>query len=118
MLTEGQSDVLRRLSIGDPVIVQRLFGARDDDPGMLGQRWASLVRLGGIVLLGPSQPTFEREVRGALDAGASVDEVLAVLFTMAPIAGGALLTSAAPKIAMALGYDVAAALEQLDDRAG
>ncbi len=117
MLTESQADVLRRLSIGDPVTVQGLLGARDDEPGMLGQRLACLVRLGGIVLLSPSQPAFEREVRGARDAGASIDEVLAVLFTMAPIAGGALLTSAAPKIAMALGYDVESALEGLDDGA-
>lgn len=114
MLTEGQAEVFRRLSVGDPSTVKGLMGARDDAPGMLGQHWACLVRLGGMILLGPSQPAFEREIRGALDAGASTEEVIAVLVAMAPIAGGALVTSAAPKIAMALGYDVDAAFEAFE----
>ncbi len=114
MLTEGQAEVLRRLSLGDPSTLSGLMVAHDNAPGMLGQRWASLIRLGGMVLLGPSQPAFEREIRGALDAGASTEEVIAVLVAIAPIAGGAHVTSAAPKIAMALGYDVDAALEALE----
>jgi 4-carboxymuconolactone decarboxylase len=111
MLTREQAEVFRRLSIGDPATLRQVMGARDDAPGMLGQRWACLVRLGGMILLGPSQPAFEHEVRGALDAGASPEEIIAVLVAMAPVAGGALVTSAAPKVAMALGYDVDAALE-------
>ena len=51
----------------------------------------------------------------ALAAGATEDEIADVLLAIAPVAGLGRVVSAAPDVATALGYDVAAALEEPDD---
>jgi hypothetical protein len=48
-------------------------------------------------------------------AGATQDEVADVLLAIAPMAGLGRVVSAAPNLAAALGYDVEATLEELDD---
>ena len=47
----------------------------------------------------------------ALAAGASIDEIVGTLIAVAPTVGLARVVSAAPELALALGYDVDAALE-------
>ena len=47
-------------------------------------------------------------------AGATADEIADVLLAIAPVAGLGRVGAAAPDVAIALGYDVAAALEELD----
>ena len=47
----------------------------------------------------------------ALAAGASEDEIADVLLAIAPITGLGRIVSAAPEVAIALGYDTQAALE-------
>ena len=51
----------------------------------------------------------------ALAAGATQDEVADVLLAIAPVAGLGRIVCAAPDMATALGYDIAAALEEPDD---
>jgi alkylhydroperoxidase/carboxymuconolactone decarboxylase family protein YurZ len=51
----------------------------------------------------------------ALAAGASEEEIADVLLAIAPVAGLGRVAAAAPEVATALGYDVAAALEEPDD---
>ena len=48
-------------------------------------------------------------------AGASEDEIADVLLAITPVAGLGRIVAAAPDVATALGYDVAAALEEVDD---
>jgi 4-carboxymuconolactone decarboxylase len=45
-------------------------------------------------------------------AGASEDEITGVLVAIAPVYGLSRVVCAAPEVATALGYDVAAALEE------
>lgn len=52
---------------------------------------------------------------GAQQAGVRDDEVLGTLIAIAPIVGIPRIVSAAPLIADALGYDIDAALEQLNE---
>ena len=47
--------------------------------------------------------------------GASADEIADVLLAIAPVAGLGRVVCAAPDLATALGYDIAAALEEPDD---
>ena len=51
----------------------------------------------------------------ALAAGATQDEIADVLLAIAPVTGLGRVVCAAPDVAAALGYDVAAALEDPDD---
>ena len=55
--------------------------------------------------------SYQSVVETALAAGATVDEVVGTLIAVAPTIGLARVVSAAPELALALGYDVDAALE-------
>jgi len=46
--------------------------------------------------------------------GASEEEIAGVLLAIAPVAGLGRVVAAAPELATALGYDIAAALEEPD----
>ena len=52
----------------------------------------------------------------ALAAGATVDEIVGVLIAVAPNVGLARIVSAASEVALAIGYDIDAALESDDER--
>lgn len=113
MLSPQQASLLRLLSIGDEASIRSALTGVDDAVIAIDRRTASLVRLAALVVRDPALPAYQRAVQEALDAGTSVDEILSVLLALAQPAGSAALISAAPKLAMALGYDVDAALEGL-----
>ena len=58
--------------------------------------------------------SFQHAVALALAAGATRDEIVATLEAVTPVTGTSRVVAAAPKIALALGYDVEEALEELD----
>jgi 4-carboxymuconolactone decarboxylase len=95
--------------------------ARDDGSGVsampcaLDTRSMALVRLAVIVAMDAPAPSFRSVVSTALQAGATVDEVVGVLIGVAPAVGVARVSSAAPKLARAIGIDVDIALEELDE---
>ena len=111
MLTDTQAERFRTLSIGDSAALDLLSATTGQPGGRLSARLESLVRLAAVIVLDPSLPAYQQEVQRALDAGADVNDVIAVLAAIAPIAGSAVVITAAPKLAMALGYDVDAAFE-------
>jgi len=59
-------------------------------------------------------PSVQHVVARALAAGATRDEVVASLEAVTPVTGAARVVQCAPKVALALGYDVDAALERRD----
>ena len=65
--------------------------------------------------LGSPAVCLEWSAGRALAAGASEDEIADVLLAIAPIAGLGRVVAAAPEVPIALGYDIAAALEEPDD---
>jgi 4-carboxymuconolactone decarboxylase len=80
----------------------------------LDDRTSSLVRLAALIAIRADEPAYQREVRDATNSGATPEQITAVMITIARITGSALMMSAAPKLAMALGYDVEAGLEHVD----
>jgi 4-carboxymuconolactone decarboxylase len=109
-------EMFRRLSIGDP----RLVGAIGD-PGLEGhdvrrldERTETLLRLGALVALDAPQSSYEIAVGAALRAGTEPEDLLAVLVAIAGAVGSVRVVAAAPRIALAAGYDVDAALERHD----
>ena len=59
-------------------------------------------------------PRSSTRWRYALVAGATRDEIVATLEAVTPVTGAARVVLCVPKLALALGYDVEEALEQLD----
>jgi len=110
VLSSAQQTLLRQLSIGDEALLARTSAP---STSALNERTASLVRLAALILKDSSLACYQRSVNAALDSGVSVDEMLALLPLLAQLAGSTVVVSAAPKLAMALGYDVEHSLEEI-----
>jgi 4-carboxymuconolactone decarboxylase len=108
---------LRRLAMIDESFVQDEagLGLGLAETSALDPKTAALLRVGVSVAIGSSAVCLEWSAGRALAAGASEDEIADVLLTIAPVAGLGRVVAAAPDVATALGYDVAAALEEPDD---
>jgi len=112
-------EILRRLAIIDEAFVEDQAGLGLGMPAfrLLDPKTAALVRVGALVAIGSPAVCLEWSTTRALAAGATEDEVTDVLLAIAPVAGLGRVTSAVPGVAAALGYDVEAALMELDDPA-
>jgi 4-carboxymuconolactone decarboxylase len=109
-------DGFRRLTIGDPGLVASVAGpeGRPFDTRCLDARTEALLQIGALIALDAPPSSYRPVVEAAQRAGARLEELLAVLVAVAGAVGSARIVSAAPKIALAAGYDVEAALEAID----
>ena len=64
----------------------------------------------------PISPAYQCEVRDAISSGVSPEQITGVLMVIARVAGSALVMSAAPKLALAMGYDVDGGLEDAETK--
>ena len=108
-------ETLRRLAIFDEELVAAGFGLELARTSALDFKTAALLQLGVSVAIGSSAVCLEWSAARALAAGATKDEIADVLLAIAPVAGMGRVVSAAPQVAAALGYDIEAALGELDD---
>ena len=64
--------------------------------------------------VGAAPGSYHWAVEAALDAGATTEELVGTLVAVAPISGLARVISATPEVALAIGYDLDAAFEELN----
>jgi alkylhydroperoxidase/carboxymuconolactone decarboxylase family protein YurZ len=107
-------ETLRRLALIDEGFVEAGIGLGLGYTSALDPKTAALLRLGASAAIGSPGVCLDWTVGRALAAGATEDEIADVLVAIAPVAGLARILSAAPDVAVALGYDIAAALEESD----
>ena len=94
---------LRRLAINDARIADDHgdgLGSGELDPKTL-----ALVRLAALVAVGGAVPSYGAQADAAVSAGATAAEIVDVLVGVLPIVGLPRVVAAAPKLALALGYD-------------
>ena len=72
------------------------------------------MRVAATIALDAAPSSFQHAVAVALAAGATSNEIVATLEAVTPVTGTARVVSCAPKLALALGYDVEEALDELD----
>lgn len=106
-------DLLRRLSAADQDAAGTVLALRSesaDSPtageATLPPRIRMLVRLASLVAVDAPTATLRWAVELAACAGADDDEIVGVLVTVGADIGVARVVSAAPRLAMAIGYDV------------
>ncbi len=80
----------------------------------LDPKTAALLQVAVSVAIGSPAVCLEWSTGRALAAGASEDEIADVLLAIALVAGLGRVVAAAPDVAIALGYDIEAALEEPD----
>jgi alkylhydroperoxidase/carboxymuconolactone decarboxylase family protein YurZ len=110
-------ETLRRLSIRDDAFVHSLIAhdACNVAASGLDRKTHSLVRLGALVAMDAALPSYMQAIDTARSCGTSNDEIVGTLIAVMPAIGVARVVSAAPTLGLALGYDVAAALEAYDE---
>jgi 4-carboxymuconolactone decarboxylase len=69
----------------------------------------ALARLAALIAIGGAAPSFGEQADTAVSTGASADEIVDVLEGVRGIVGQPRVVAAAPKLALALGYDLDAA---------
>jgi alkylhydroperoxidase/carboxymuconolactone decarboxylase family protein YurZ len=103
---------LRRLAVHDDALVRDLLGEEDAGKGsILDARTEALVRIAATVAADGALASFQYVVADALAAGATNDEIVATLESLTPVTGSLRVVQCAPKLALALDYDVEEALE-------
>jgi 4-carboxymuconolactone decarboxylase len=111
----GLEGTLARIALRDDRFISSL--PRSGGQGIeLDQRTGALARLAALIGLDGHAASFIASVQEAQAAGASEAEIVATLIAVLPSAGVVRASSAAPKIALALGYEPDPALLEDDDR--
>ena len=107
-------ETLRRLAMIDEGFVTSEAGLGLDPAttSALDAKTAALLQVGACVAIGSPPICLDWSTGRALAAGASEDEIADVLLAIAPVAGLGRIVCAAPEVAIALGYDIEAALEE------
>jgi alkylhydroperoxidase/carboxymuconolactone decarboxylase family protein YurZ len=106
---------LRRLAVHDEALLEAI--ATDGSAfasGVIDEKTTALVRIAATIAVDAAPHSFQHAVALALAAGATSDEIVASLEAVTPVTGAARVVQCAPKVALALGYDVDAALERHD----
>jgi 4-carboxymuconolactone decarboxylase len=109
-------ETLRRLAIAGPTPLPSITELDNGDHSVcrLDERTEALVRVGVLVALDAPETSYHAAVEAATLAGATLDDLVATLLTVAGSVGSARVMSAAPRLALAAGYDIDSALESSD----
>ena len=105
-------EVLRLLALNDEHFAEECVTGVADESLRLHPKTLALVRVGVLVAVGGVVPSYGAEVDAAFSAGATADEIVEVLVSVVPVVGLPSVVAAAPRLAMALGYDIDDALER------
>jgi 4-carboxymuconolactone decarboxylase len=110
---ESSEGIFRRLAIGDRTAIAAITGDHGEREveARLDGRTEALIRVAVLVPLDAPQSSYQTAVGAALRAGASIEDLLATLVATVEAVGVPRVVSAAPRIALAAGYDVDADLE-------
>lgn len=100
--------LLRLLALNDERSIERVLTQSESAEGELAlkPKVDLLVRLGALLALGAATSSLRSTVQHALDAGATDAEIVGVLIAVAPAVGMARVVASAPKLAVAIGYDL------------
>jgi 4-carboxymuconolactone decarboxylase len=111
--TEAEQ-LLRGLAAGDEALLRSVLGISPPDsrsPLMTPRRsltaeTRALVHLAALLAAGACTTSLRWAVELASRAGADDEEIVEVLVTTAAIVGSARVVAAAPRLALAIGYDI------------
>ena len=109
--TDEQRDRLQHISDNDESAIAELVAIRVTeavDASDLDAKTFSMVNLAALIATGGDEASYLLHVGAAIDAGASVDEITAVLTAVGPNVGVFKMVMAADPLATALGISLAA----------
>ncbi len=100
--------LLRHLALNDEEWIRKVLviGTVRELPLALDHKVEVLVRLGALLALGAATSSLRATVERAIQTGASESEIVDVLVAVGPAVGLARVVAAAPRLALALGYEI------------
>jgi 4-carboxymuconolactone decarboxylase len=112
--TTPAEQLLRGLAAGDERLLRsvlavppaKMWAHRASLSQPLPPATCALVHLAGLLAAGGSTTSLRWAVELAFDAGTGDEEIVEVLTTVAPTVGAARVVAAAPRLALAIGYDI------------
>lgn len=115
-MADELEELLRQLTVNDEGSLRSILapdpGSPDagapDPRSALNARMRVLVRLAALLAVDASTTSLRWAVESAWGAGADDEEIVGVLLTVAETVGFARVVSAAPRLALAIGYDIEA----------
>jgi 4-carboxymuconolactone decarboxylase len=107
-VAQGTQDALAGLSSGDLSLLAEAVDLRGHqrEAAGLDSRTFALVKIAALIALDAPPSSYLWQVPNALDEGASAEDILGVLFAVAPQVGGPRIVAAAPEIMLALGLSL------------
>jgi len=107
-VVDPAEELLRRLALNDEKTLGMVLTRRPGADGRtgLGSKVDPLVRLAALLAIGASLPSLRDAVKQAAAAGATTDEIVGVLVSVGPTIGLASLVASAPRLALAIGFDL------------
>jgi 4-carboxymuconolactone decarboxylase len=117
---ENHESTLRKLAIRDDAFIDAVLGSEHTNliRSKLDPKSHALVRIGALIAIDGASPSYLDALESARFYGASDEELVGCLIAVLPELGAARVISAAPKLGLAIGYDVTAALEDLGSPLG
>lgn len=108
---------LRKLALRDEQYIEALLQTDSANATLAGidERAHALIRIGALIAMDASPAAYMDSVNKALRAGVSPEEIVGTLITVLPTVGIARVVTAAPNLGLAMGYDVAGALEFVEN---
>jgi alkylhydroperoxidase/carboxymuconolactone decarboxylase family protein YurZ len=103
-MTSTYTDRLRRFALNAPDLVEDDLGLLES--GALNTKSVAIARVAALIAIGGAEPSYDELVDAAMSSGSSADEIVDVLIGLSPIVGLPRVVEAAPKLALALGYDL------------
>ena len=105
---------LTKLSIVDEAFYGTLLGDESSSvaESHLDEKTHALVRLGALIATEATAPVYMWSVEAARRGGAPEEEIVGCLIAALAVVGVARVVAAAPKLGLALGYDITSALEE------
>lgn len=86
------------------MVLSRRLGT--DGSTDLSSKVELLVRIAALLAVGAATPSLREAVGGATAAGATTTEIVGVLVSVGPTIGLASVVASAPRLALAIGYDL------------
>jgi 4-carboxymuconolactone decarboxylase len=110
----GSEQLLRGLAAGDESVLRSVLAISPTgthSPRLRSGRalpagTSALVHLAALLAAGGSTTSLRWAVELAMQSGAQHEDIVEVLVTVAGIVGSARVVAAAPRLALAIGYDI------------
>jgi hypothetical protein len=115
---DHHTDILRKLAIHDELYFESILAdeARNLEASRLDAKTHALVRIGALIGIDAATAAYAWSTDAGLRDGATVAEVVGTLIAVLPAVGTGRVVTAAPKLGLAVGYDVWRALEHVEPR--